>query len=133
MDGENTKVTKGPHQGHYVPPPDRTERLIVVIVELKAVAALATIHDQQVLSYMRATGLRAGLLVNFEVRRSRRILVPFVFLFLYPLPLRFHLFQRRVLEIPAGLHERLFEPIEPACELVVRSAERRFWFDVQLS
>ena len=36
-----------------------------VIVEVKAVDALARVHDQQVLSYLRATGLRAGLLMNF--------------------------------------------------------------------
>lgn len=50
----------------------------VIIVELKAVAALATVHDQQVLSYMRATGLRAGLLVNFGGATLREGLRRFV-------------------------------------------------------
>ena len=36
-----------------------------VILELKAVAALEEIHGAQVMSYLRATGLRAGLLMNF--------------------------------------------------------------------
>ncbi len=38
-----------------------------VIVELKAVSELAPIHDAQLLSYLKATGLRLGLLINFNV------------------------------------------------------------------
>lgn len=36
-----------------------------VIVELKAVSALAPAHEAQVLNYLKATGLEVGLLVNF--------------------------------------------------------------------
>jgi GxxExxY protein len=36
-----------------------------VIVELKAVSALADEHRAKVLNYLNATGLRLGLLVNF--------------------------------------------------------------------
>ena len=36
-----------------------------VIVELKAVAALAPIHEQQVIAYLAASGLPVGLLFNF--------------------------------------------------------------------
>ena len=39
-----------------------------VIVELKAVSELAPIHEAQLLSYLKATGLRLGLLINFNVR-----------------------------------------------------------------
>ena len=36
-----------------------------IIVELKAVRALNDFHRQQVLNYLKATGFRLGLLVNF--------------------------------------------------------------------
>jgi GxxExxY protein len=39
----------------------------LVVVELKAVDALHPIHHAQVLNYLRATDLRLGLLVNFNV------------------------------------------------------------------
>ena len=38
-----------------------------VIVEVKAVAQLEEIHGSQLVSYLRSTGLRAGLLINFNV------------------------------------------------------------------
>jgi GxxExxY protein len=37
----------------------------VVIVELKTVAALAPIHQAQVINYLKATGIEVGLLINF--------------------------------------------------------------------
>ena len=37
-----------------------------VIVEVKAVSQLEEIHGNQVVSYLRSTGLRAGLLMNFN-------------------------------------------------------------------
>jgi GxxExxY protein len=37
-----------------------------VIVEVKAVSQLEEIHGSQVVSYLRAMGLRAGLLINFN-------------------------------------------------------------------
>jgi GxxExxY protein len=38
-----------------------------VIVELKAIARFDEIHQAQIISYLKATGLRVGLLINFHV------------------------------------------------------------------
>jgi GxxExxY protein len=48
-----------------------------IIVELKAVSELSDIHFAQLRSYLKATGLKIGLLLNFskpvlEVRRPAR-------------------------------------------------------------
>lgn len=37
-----------------------------LIVEVKAVAQLEEIHISQIVSYLKATGLRAGLVINFN-------------------------------------------------------------------
>lgn len=39
-----------------------------VVVETKAVTKLQPIHDAQLLSYLRLSGHRVGLLINFHVR-----------------------------------------------------------------
>jgi GxxExxY protein len=39
----------------------------VLVVELKAVDALAPIHSAQLISYLKATGHKLGLLINFNV------------------------------------------------------------------
>lgn len=44
-----------------------------VIVELKAVSDLGNEHRAQLLNYLRATGLRLGLLVNFGSAPKARI------------------------------------------------------------
>ena len=45
-----------------------------VIVEVKAVAKILPVHKAQLLSYLRLTGLRVGLLLNFhEVRLKHGI------------------------------------------------------------
>ncbi len=38
-----------------------------IVVEVKSVAALAPIHDAQLLTYLRIGGYRLGLLINFNV------------------------------------------------------------------
>ena len=38
----------------------------VLVIELKAVDALAPVHKAQVISYLKATGLHLGLLINFN-------------------------------------------------------------------
>ena len=44
-----------------------------VIVELKAVRELAPEHRAQTLNYLRATGLKVGLLVNFGCAPKARV------------------------------------------------------------
>jgi len=41
-----------------------------VIIELKAVEQLQKIHQAQLLNYMRATGYKVGLLVNFSYPKA---------------------------------------------------------------
>jgi len=38
-----------------------------VIIEIKSVESLADIHSKQVMTYLKLTGLKLGLLVNFNV------------------------------------------------------------------
>ena len=47
-----------------------------VIVELKAVTELSLVHKAQLRSYLKATGLRIGLLINFdqELLQVKRVL-----------------------------------------------------------
>ncbi|MFV0266767.1 MAG: GxxExxY protein [Draconibacterium sp.] len=39
-----------------------------VIIELKSVEAIAPVHPKQLLTYLRITGLKLGLLINFNER-----------------------------------------------------------------
>ena len=43
-----------------------------VVVEVKAVDGLAAVHDAQVLTYLRVSGRRVGLLFNFNVYNLRQ-------------------------------------------------------------
>lgn len=56
---------KGEHVGR-----DRLDFLVEkqLIVEVKAIDAFAPIHSAQAISYLRATGLKLALLINFNVR-----------------------------------------------------------------
>lgn len=38
-----------------------------VIVEVKAVEALAPVHEAQLLTYLKLSGMRLGYLINFNV------------------------------------------------------------------
>jgi len=39
-----------------------------VVVEIKAIESFAPVHTAQVISYLRSTGHKLGLLINFNVR-----------------------------------------------------------------
>ena len=43
-----------------------------LVLELKALEAIAPIHVAQILSYLKATRLRLGLLITFNVAMLRR-------------------------------------------------------------
>ena len=43
-----------------------------VIVELKTVESLQPVHEAQLLTYLRLTGCKVGLLVNFNVPVLKR-------------------------------------------------------------
>jgi len=51
-------------------PGQRVDLIIegLIVVELKSVTRLDEVHRAQVISYLRTTGLKGGLLVNFRVR-----------------------------------------------------------------
>lgn len=50
-----------------------------VVVELKSVEALAPVHDAIVLTYLRLSGCKVGLLINFYVPLLRDGIKRFVF------------------------------------------------------
>ncbi|MCA1600926.1 MAG: GxxExxY protein [Acidobacteria bacterium] len=39
----------------------------LVVMEIKSVVALAPIHEAQLLTYLKLTGVKVGLLINFNV------------------------------------------------------------------
>jgi GxxExxY protein len=51
------------------PDPFRADLLVAqrVLVELKSMEAIQTVHLKQLLTYLRLTGLKVGLLINFNV------------------------------------------------------------------
>lgn len=44
----------------------------LVIIDLKSIERLLPIHEAQVLTYLKPTGLKVGLLINFNVAALRR-------------------------------------------------------------
>ena len=43
----------------------------LVVIELKAVERILPLHQAQLLSYLKISGLRLGFLLNFNVRSMR--------------------------------------------------------------
>ena len=44
----------------------------LIVVELKSVRSLEEIHEAQLISYLKSTGLRGGLLINFRLSLLHR-------------------------------------------------------------
>lgn len=42
----------------------------IVVLELKAVSKINTAHEAQILNYLKATGLKIGLLINFTYPKA---------------------------------------------------------------
>lgn len=65
---ERQKEINVTYKGHQIGR-QRVDLLVgqSLIVELKTVEELAEIHKAQVISYLKATGLMLGLLINFNV------------------------------------------------------------------
>ena len=61
------------YKNHLVESGFRVDLLIagLVVVELKAVEKLLPIHQAQILTYLKLTGCRVGLLLNFNVKRLK--------------------------------------------------------------
>lgn len=57
------------YKGHNIAPNLRIDLLVgdAVVVELKTADELAPVHEAQLLTYLRLTGCRVGLLINFNV------------------------------------------------------------------
>ena len=57
----------------HVPAAFRADFIVgdCLIVELKSVERLAPVHGKQVLTYLRLTGMRLGLLINFGAETIR--------------------------------------------------------------
>ena len=70
------------YKGTILDPAYRVDLVIeqTVIVELKCIERLLSVHDAQVLTYLRLTGCPVGLLINFNVPKLkdgiRRLLNP---------------------------------------------------------
>ncbi|QEL14560.1 GxxExxY protein [Limnoglobus roseus] len=58
------------YKGHHLGDDLRLDLVVSneLIVELKAVEHLHSIHDAQLITYLKLTGLRKGLLLNFNVK-----------------------------------------------------------------
>jgi GxxExxY protein len=70
---EKEKVLPVMYKGHQLPLGFRADFLIggLVIVEVKAVSALNASHEAQIMNYLKLSGCKLGLLLNFHVSQIR--------------------------------------------------------------
>jgi GxxExxY protein len=62
------------YKGREIPEAFRMDLLVErqIVVELKSVEELAPAHTAQVLTYLKLTGLKLGLILNFKVEGMRK-------------------------------------------------------------
>jgi GxxExxY protein len=67
---EREKLVPVKYKGHVISTPLRLDLLVggLVVVECKAVTSYNSIFESQVLTYLRLTGLKLGLVINFGQR-----------------------------------------------------------------
>jgi GxxExxY protein len=70
---EREKIVELMYKGHTLGSPLRLDLLIgkLVIVEAKATTQYNSIYESQLLTYLRLTGLKLGLVINFGERRVK--------------------------------------------------------------
>ena len=70
---ERQKCISVRYKGHLLECQFRLDFLIggKLIIELKAVEQICAIHEAQLLAYLKLTGCKLGLLVNFNVERAK--------------------------------------------------------------
>ena len=68
IDVETELLLKGEYKGLYFNIDYRMDMLVgqKVVVELKVVESLLPVHKAQLLSYMKLSGIKLGLLINFN-------------------------------------------------------------------
>ena len=68
------------YKGSTIPLGFRADILVhgVVMVEVKALASLLPAHEAQILTYLRMSGIRVGLLMNFHAKLLKDGLLRFV-------------------------------------------------------
>ena len=68
------------YKGRWMPLGFRADIVVedAVILEIKAVAAIVPAHEAQILTYLRMSGMRLGLLMNFHAVKLKDGLKRFV-------------------------------------------------------
>jgi GxxExxY protein len=68
------------YRGHTIQMGFRADIVVAnaIILEIKAVSALAPAHEAQILTYLRMSGIRVGFIMNFHAPRLKDGLRRFV-------------------------------------------------------